>query len=303
MMYPIIQINDYEKLEQMGSKEKFWYHDQSDNKNKLFKVGRPGTGENWAEKVASEIAQTIEIPCALYDFALWGNKQGVTSPIFVPKNGTLVHGNEVLGKVIRGYPEKITYHTREYRISSVVGILQLLKDDILLPLGYAGNPVVKKPIDVFIGYLIFDCLISNPDRHGENWGFILDHENNKFHFAPTYDHASGLGCRVSKYEIIQRLKTRDKRYTVESFVNKAKSAFSSKDGKRIQPIIAFLAAAKQSPVAGNYWMKNVENLSLRKVVDIFLKVPKHLIDESSFRFAVEILDANRKNILSCRGLI
>ena len=88
------------KMEQMGSKEKFWYHDQNDKKNKLFKVGRPGTGENWAEKVASEIAQTVGVPCAKYEFAVWGNKQGVKCQfIFVPETGRLVHGNEVLGKL------------------------------------------------------------------------------------------------------------------------------------------------------------------------------------------------------------
>lgn len=303
MAYPIIKIEDYEKLEQMGSKEKFWYHDRDDKKNKLFKVGRPGTGENWSEKVTSEIAQTLGLPCAQYDFAIWGDKQGVTTPIFVPENGRLVHGNEVLAKVFKDYPEKATYHIREYKISTVIGILIILKDTVSLPIGYIGNDVIQKPLDVFIGYLMFDCLISNPDRHHENWGFILDYEKEKVCLAPTYDHASGLGCRVSEDEIIRRRETKDNRYTVEAFVSKAKSAFSQKDGKRISPLLAFLTAAKQNSEASNYWLDKIEKLSLGTMVNIFNQVPKQLITKNSIMFAVDILNANRLRLLGSRKFL
>lgn len=101
MKYPILTIDNCETIEQLGSKEKFWYYDRDANQIKLFKVGRPGTGENWAEKVAGEIAKLLNLPCATYDFAIWNQKEGVTSPNFVPKNGRLVHGNELLSKVIK----------------------------------------------------------------------------------------------------------------------------------------------------------------------------------------------------------
>ena len=47
--YPIIEITDNipELPEQLGTKEKFWFH--IDDGLYLFKIGRPGTGENWAE--------------------------------------------------------------------------------------------------------------------------------------------------------------------------------------------------------------------------------------------------------------
>lgn len=303
MAYPIIKIQDYEKLEQMGSKEKFWYHDRVDKKNKLFKIGRPGTGENWSEKVTSEIAQTLGLPCAQYDFAIWGDKQGVTSPIFVPENGRLVHGNELLAKIIKDYPEKPTYHIREYRISTVVAALQIFKERTLLPMGYVGNDVIKKPLDVFIGYLMFDCLISNPDRHHENWGFVVDYVGKKVYLAPTYDHASGLGCRVSDDEIKRRRETTDNRYTVEAFVAKAKSAFSFKDGKRISPLMAFIYAAKKNVDAAIYWLDKIEKLSLASIVDIFNEVPMHLITKDSILFAVDILNANRLRLIQTKEFL
>jgi len=57
MTYPIIEVPEgaSSQLEQLGTKSKFWYRDQ-DNKRILFKRGRPGTGENWAEKCVVRFA-------------------------------------------------------------------------------------------------------------------------------------------------------------------------------------------------------------------------------------------------------
>lgn len=239
------------------------------------------------------------MPCATYDFARWKNKEGVVTPNFVPKNGRLVHGNELLAKVIEDYPKRSSYKAREYTISSVVALIHILRDICTLPIGYEKNSYIEKPIDLFIGYLMFDCLISNLDRHHENWGIIIDNETNKIHLAPTYDHASGFGCRVSDKEIKQRINTKDQRYTVSNFVARAKSAFAGKNMKRVSTLDSFLFAAKQSPKAAKYWLSKLENISLRQTEIILSKVPTGLISKPSVRFAVEILDANRKRLLNC----
>jgi hypothetical protein len=52
-MYQIITVPDdaADLTEQLGTKPKFWF--QGDNSvNYLFKEGRPGTGDDWSEKVA-----------------------------------------------------------------------------------------------------------------------------------------------------------------------------------------------------------------------------------------------------------
>jgi hypothetical protein len=85
MTYPIIHIKNYEEIEPLGTKEKFWFYDEQDRVRKLFKIGRSGTGENWAEKVTSELAHLLNIPCASYDFAIWNDKKGVVSSSFVPQ--------------------------------------------------------------------------------------------------------------------------------------------------------------------------------------------------------------------------
>ena len=66
-----------------------------------------------------------------------------------------------------------------------------------LSIGYTNNEL-NTAFDVFISYIMLDCLISNPDRHHENWGFIV--YDNEVYLSLTYDHASGLGCREPEHK-------------------------------------------------------------------------------------------------------
>ena len=113
MSYPIIQLHDDAptQLEQLGTKTKFWYRDDME-RSILFKEGRPGTGENWAEKVSCEICKLLGIPHADYDLAIWKKRKGVATPNFVPEGGRLVLGNELLAKVIDGYDGGQRYQVR-----------------------------------------------------------------------------------------------------------------------------------------------------------------------------------------------
>lgn len=57
MSYQIVGIPEdaREDTEQLGSKPKFWV--LLDGKRWLFKEARPETGEDWAEKIAAEVAR------------------------------------------------------------------------------------------------------------------------------------------------------------------------------------------------------------------------------------------------------
>ena len=151
---------------------------------------------------------------------------------------------------------------------------------------------------------MFDCWISNPDRHHENWGFVLDIINKTIHLAPTYDHASGLGCRVSDKERIERLNTNDKRYSVGTFVGKTKSAFYDKGLKQLKTIEVFLIAAKQNRKVAEFWLNKLESISYSEIKNIFTKIPKKLISGPAIDFALAILEANKNRLLEVKtGLI
>ena len=296
MSYQIIKIpnKSYDEIEPLGTKEKFWYYDDQDGTRKLFKIGRPGTGENWAEKATSELAKLIKLPCADYEFAIWNGKEGVLSPSFVPKGTLLIHGNEILGRIKKNYPQNQFYKVREHRLRTVLAITRIR--GCQLPIGYKDE-IINKPIDLFLGYLMFDCWISNPDRHHENWGLVFDSSNKVFHLAPTYDHASGLGCRVSDAKRLERLKTIDNRYNVDAFVSRTKSAFFDENMHQLKTIDTVKITAKSNPDIARYWLNKIIKISQREVESIFTEIPGTLISRPGYEFAVAVLEANKKRLI------
>ncbi len=95
--YPIIEVppDAANRTEWMGSKEKFWFG-EPDETRRLFKFGRPQHGEDWAEKIAAEIAGVLGIPHAEIELATCDGKPGTVSPDFCHGGGFLVHGNELM---------------------------------------------------------------------------------------------------------------------------------------------------------------------------------------------------------------
>ncbi|SHO52271.1 HipA domain-containing protein [Desulfopila aestuarii] len=304
MYYKIYEISDYENLEQLGTKEKFWYQDRHLNQKTLFKIGRPGTGENWAEKATSELAKLLSIPCASYSFARWNGKSGVASGTFVPDGGTLIHGNELLAFVDNTYPtETNVLRIPEYKINNVFKLFEEHGKAIELPINYQPEPYTSKIGDMFLVYLMFDCWIANSDRHHQNWGYIIDYKSNHYHLAPTYDHASGLGCRTSKDEIEGRLSSRDMRFTVQAFANKAKTPFYNATGARVKTLDAFLFFAKSLPNTAIHWLEKLESLSNISIEEIFNRIPPELISDQSIAFALKLLEENKKRLLETRKVL
>ena len=301
MKYSVYRIKTYDKIEQLGTKEKFWFYDKATKDLLLCKIGRPGTGENWAEKITCEIANILSIPCATYDFAVWEKKECVISKSFVPEHSQLIHGNELLAKLVdQNYPSVQRYKVIEYTISTIKDLFSKEYSLIDLPIGYKENDFIKTPGDMFIAYLMFDCLVANQDRHHENWGFIMDNKNQKLYLAPTYDHASGLGCRVSEKERVDRLKTHDKRYNINAFAKKAKTPIYGNNSKRLTTLDAFIQISNMNKVSTDYWLEKISLLSEESLRLIFDKVPRKIISCAAIDFAVSLVLENRNRLLSKR---
>ena len=175
-MFPVIPIPDdaRESLEQLGTKEKFWL--RIDDRRYLFKMGRPGTGENWAEKIAAELADLLGLPHASYDLAVWKEKAGVLSPRFVPDDGRLILGNELLAAIHTGYPKREIRRVRDHTLDRIHALLT--KPVIGCPPAWPRpDQRIVTAYDLFLGYLLLDAWIANQDRHHENWGLIHHRKN------------------------------------------------------------------------------------------------------------------------------
>lgn len=302
-MYQVINVPDEAaySVEQLGTKPKFWFRDASSNRN-LFKfimreAEDPPTGEDWSEKVTSELCELLGLPHAEYDLAIWKGYHGVVSRNFVPADCRLVFGNELLVRIDKGYPKERFYHVREHTLRLVLAIMK--QKTIQIPMNWTAITGVQSSLDVFVGYLLLDAWIANQDRHHQNWGFIVGPKG-AVHLAPTFDHASSLGWNETDKTRLERLSTKDTRRSIQSYVERANSAFfSSKSSvKPIPTFNAFTEAARSSPPAAKAWLEQLGKITQNDIENIFDQVPSDRISQAGIKFAKKILELNRKRLLA-----
>jgi hypothetical protein len=296
--YPIIHLAHDEptQLEQLGTKAKFWFVD-SDNQRMLFKEGRPGTGENWAEKVSCEICHLLDIPHAIYDLAEWKNRKGVLTKSFVPSGGRLVFGNELLSRYIKDYDEGRRFQARQHTVRVVMTLLGT--GAVKMPMEWVPPNILVDSACVFTGYLMLDALIGNQDRHHENWGLIWM-PNEGVYFAPTFDHASSLGRNELDEVRIEMLNTRDRGRNVESYASRAKSALFSSPAhtKPLMTLDAFHEAAKVRPNAADHWKEKLASIEPHQFRGILDMIPDTEISAPARDFAYRMLTINTQRILN-----
>lgn len=297
--FEVIQLTDNQRdtIEQLGTKEKFWFN--IDGVSHLFKIGRTNTGEDWVEVISAEICKLLDIPHAQYSFAEYEGIKGTISEIFVPQGARLVHGNELLAKIYKNmndeYDINTFYKLRKYRLRLILVLLNY--KDIAPAFNTDKYNYLDSASDMFIGYMVLDCLIANQDRHHENWSIIL--HDGKLSLAPTYDHASGLGSKESDIKKTERLHTNDRNFTLESFVKKAKTPFYEKD-KLLKTYEVVEICAKMNKKTTLIWLEKVEQLNINNVSDILQNISSDLISDASKKFAIEMLIENKKRLVSLK---
>jgi len=297
-VYPIVSIpiGASSQLEQLGTKAKEWYW-AADGTKVLFKEGRPGTGENWAEKACCEICRLLGLPHAEYDLAVWGERQGVISPTFVPDDGRLIHGNELLAKIHEDYKEYLTYRSSQHTVSRVAAALNVFKPG--LPIDWGVPSEIGDAFGGVVGYLMLDALVGNQDRHHENWGLINSLEHGVC-LAPTFDHASSLGRNEIDRTRTERLESKDRGRSVEYYCSRAQSGLykSVKDKKPLGTIAAFEEATKIRSLAGRYWLRKLRSIELSDFERIFEELPGSVISTPARLFALKMLEVNRNRLLN-----
>jgi hypothetical protein len=307
-MYSIVNVdeNTANSTEQLGSKEKFWFRHEELGRC-LFKRPRPNSGEDWSEKIAAELCSLLDLPHAKYELAMSQSGRGVVSPTFVPRNGTLVHGNELLLSSIPDYATGVpNYRVSQHTLELVLNTIDD-DDDVMLPFDW--NPVagITRAVEVFVGYILLDALVGNTDRHHENWGLVerSDSASNQTtrHLAPTYDHASSLGRNEPDESIRRRLSNRDRQSTVQTYAQKARSAFYLKpeDAKPLTTYDAFRMAAQRYPSAGKIWLDILAGLARADVARITGGVPRDRMSETAAEFAEQIVYFNQGRLLDLGG--
>jgi len=302
-MFPIIQVPDdaAEITEQLGTKYKFWYEDEQLGRS-LFKEGRPNTGENWAERLAVELALVIVLPHAYYELAAFRAREGVVSPSFVPEGGRLVHGNELIGRVDMetDNADRKYYSDRSHTVSRVFSFFRAVHD-VRPPVDFVPFGHVELAVDVLVGYLMFDAWIANQDRHNQNWGLVRGFGND-VHLAPSFDHGSSMGRNETDARRQQILMTRDRNQQISAYVKRAASGLypppASNKTKPLSTIDAFAYAARLRPQAAASWLDQLRAVTPEFISSLVGLIPPTHATDVTKEFTSQLLCANRARLLA-----
>jgi hypothetical protein len=306
--FPIIDISDQdiEGIEQMGTKSKFWYTDSKTGEEYLFKSthtedgnGRQivRKGEDWAEKVACEIAEKLGIPHAQYDLAIFNGQKGIRSKKFTLAGENMFFGNQLIEHVIENLNATLESGQRSQKVERVQVILERLIQNP--PKGWISTKNIKSASDVFIGYLLLDTLISNQDRHNENWAMIADQKTTSL--APSFDHAASLGRNESFEKMIAKLISKDAGHQIPTYVSKSKSYFYH-GSQRLKTLDAFCLFGLSRKEATIEWLTRLEQIKFDDFYDIVTRVPDSVMNNIEKTFCLAVLIANRARILHFKDI-
>jgi len=284
-VFPILQVDPNSLVgdEQLGSKNKFWF--AREGELWLFKQAREHTGEDWAEKVAAEVAKLLEVEAARVELAEYLGRRGCASLSFVGTDESLVHGNEILAGQIFGYDRQKKSKQSDHTFDNIVAAVEKL---------VGGAKWYHEVLKDLARYIVLDALICNTDRHHENWGFLTRFEKNaeggitmNFRIAPSFDHASSLGRELLP-ERAQEILAAD---GVMAYARRGHGGVYWKQSDRhgANPLELVELASKKFPNYLRDALTDVANTPVELLLDIVDEVPNLIMPEPSRRFAKALL--------------
>lgn len=182
--------------EPAGENEKAWFRDPKDSEHRwVYKPNREHRSEHEdrSEMVASLLAKQFGIPAADVRLARLGESRGCLSRNVVSdENHELEHASLYLSEFVPNFDPRARNskgHSEEW--------IRTILEQLMPPISITSENLGA--VDWFAGYLLFDALIGNTDRHSENWAIEITPKG-MMHLAPSYDHATSLGVTTRGHD-------------------------------------------------------------------------------------------------------
>lgn len=278
--------------EQLGSKNKFWF--LRGQEPWLFKEARTGTGEDWAEKIAAEVARQASVSAASVELATFQNRSGSASRSFLERNDeSLVHGNEILGGQIVGYDREKRLHQSDHTLANIEAAV----DEVL-----ESNELREEARRRLAQYFTLDALIGNTDRHHENWGLLArferqnENEDYDLHIrvAPSFDHASSLGRELNDERRLEILA----RNAVASYVRRGRGGIYLEltDKKGASPLALVEFGLTIWPTAFRSALELFSRTPIEGFHGIVDQVPEHRMSPAARDFAKALMSETHRSL-------
>ncbi len=183
----------------------------------LYKGGSSGgvnTGnEPYSEFYASQIAEVMGLNHVSYGLSKWKGQLCSTCELFTDINTSFV---------------PVYKFDCGTTLSEIAAFLKSLGDEFY---------------NSFADMMIFDSLICNVDRHGGNYGLLVDNKTNKpIKFAPVFDNGLSLFCSAMPDDfdsLDEYAKTRYPAYDNVTFEDVAKAFISERQKAELRRLINF----------------------------------------------------------------
>jgi HipA-like C-terminal domain len=273
----------------MGSKDKAWFLLPDTNERWLFKYARVNegisTGEHWAEKIAAEIAELFGIPHSLVELAEFDGRKGSLSrrfPELSQRGIELIHGNDLLPGFVLGYDrEKRFRQTNHTLVNILAAVSRAITDE-----GQRSTALTT-----LAGYVVFDALILNTDRHHENWALLRDNRPSaevRYLVAPSFDHASSLGRELLPATLDQWKK---EKWRPKWYANRAPGAIFLKEDQKhgANPLRLAEFALRLRPRRVTPWLEKLQGLNIAQFSEIIDRVPEAFMPQQSRHFCLSLL--------------
>ncbi len=274
--------------EQMGSKRKFWYLPPEDGGHYwLFKYPKPNTGEHWAEKIAAEIAQILNITHAPVELALFKKQRGSTTESFARDGRSLWHGNQVLAGAVRGYDPQGKFRQSSHTLENIFASLACV---FTSP---DGAKLAKRTI---AKYIILDALIGNTDRHHENWGILRRRVAGQWQgfVAPSFDHASSLGREL----LDERRELLLAENRIGHYAERGRGGiyWLESDTRAPSPLDLARRAVNAHPDLFSAMLKRLQTLNEQAIMSTIDRIPMAWMTSLARKFACNLMLYNLKEL-------
>ena len=268
--YPIIEVKREwaREREDMGSKDKFWYLHPKDGIDWLFKYPYRNTGGHWAEKIAAEVANLLEIPHARVELGIFEKNRGSVTKSFTQEDRNLILGNQMLAGTLHNYDYSKKRHHSSHTLANIWKVM-----DRVFEKPEAAERAKRRIAE----YLVLDAVIGNVDRHHENWGSLLRWRRTEdvwdldLSVAPSFDHASSLGREFKDTKRDLKLAENG----IGAYVEKGRGKICWSEDDRHFPSPLELVRRATRQYSGLFFpaLTKLENLDMENLNDLVHRVP------------------------------
>lgn len=240
--------------------------------------------DDWAEKLAAELASELGLPAARVELARRHNQQGIVSRNVTPNGWSLESGDTVLYECSGYVSCAVEPRPKNRKGHNLANITKVLG-------GCCGPPGTGcsdwTAAEVFAGFLVFDAWIANTDRHAINWGVLTCEGDGRRALAASFDHGAALASGVRDQDLANT--------PVERF---AKRGYATRfeNGKHLPLVELAREAVERTGGNARLWLNRMDAVSDQAVEAIVSRIPE--MSEARRRFTIDLLCINRRRLAS-----